>query len=116
MQTLEDYFEFSESPHPIRIKGHRIGLEHVVEQYKAGKNAEEIARYFPTLTLEQVYAAILYYLHYHEAVEEYLREYEELGRNMMAESDADPSPASLRLRELWRQRQEEKRRADAVPR
>ena len=104
MLILEDYFEFSESPHTIRIKGHRIGLEHVLEQYKAGKNAEEIARYFPTLTLEQVHAAILYSLHYREAIEEYLREYEVLGRRMMAESDANPSPASLRLRELWRRR------------
>lgn len=104
MQMLEDYFEFSETPRVIRIKGHRIGLEHVLEQYKAGKSAEEIARYFPTLSLEQVYAAILYYLHYHEEVEEYLREYEDLGRRMMATSDANPSPASLRLRELWRQR------------
>jgi hypothetical protein len=33
---------------------------------------------------------------------------------MMAEGDANPSPASLRLRELWRQRQEEKRRAGRV--
>lgn len=102
MLILEDYFEFSETPRVIRIKGYRIGLEHVVEQYKAGKNAEEIARYFPTLTIEQIHAAILYYLHYREAVEEYLREYEELGRRMMAESEAHPSPASLRLRELWR--------------
>jgi uncharacterized protein (DUF433 family) len=114
MPTLEDYFEFSETSRVIRIKGHRVGLEHVVEQYKAGKSAEEIGRHFPTLTLEQVYAAILYFLHYREEVEEYLREYQQLGRRMMAESDANPSPASLRLRELLRQRQEEKRRAGRV--
>ncbi len=29
---LEDYFDFFENPYAIRLKGHRIGLEHIVER------------------------------------------------------------------------------------
>lgn len=114
MQGLNDFFDFSEQPYAIRIKGRRIGLEHVIEQYRAGKNAEEIAKFFPSLRLEDVYASILYYLLNRPQIEAYLRDVEEIGRRMSAESDANPSPAGLRMRELWRKRQEEKQRADAV--
>ena len=111
MTAVEDYLEFIEDSGAIRIKGHRIGLEHVLEQYKAGKSAEEIARFFPSLSLEKIYAALLYYFQHQDEMERYLRDYEELGRRMQAEAEANPSPASLRLRKLWRQMQEEKRRA-----
>lgn len=115
MLTLEDFFDFSEQPYAIHIRGHRIGLEHVLEQYRAGKSAEEIARFFPSLRLEDVYASILYYLLNRQQIEAYLQNVEEIGRRMSAETDANPSPAGLRMRELWRKRQEEKRRVDAVP-
>lgn len=76
---LEDYFEFEkfQTEHGeverIRIKGHRIALENVLEYYNSGRTAEEIQRQvYPALTLEQVYATITYYLHHKAAVEEYL--------------------------------------------
>lgn len=114
MTAVEDYLETFEDTGAIRIKGHRIGLEHVLEQYKAGKSAEEIARYFPSLSLEKIYAALLYYFQHQEEMEQYLRDYEELGRRMQVEAEANPSPVSQRLRKLWREMQEEKRRATAA--
>ncbi len=72
---LEEYFEVL-APDDIRIKGHRIGIEHVLYEYiHRGKTAEEVAARFPTLTLEQVYATILYYLHNKEAVSRYLADW-----------------------------------------
>ncbi len=74
---LEDYFEFEkfDSEHGeverIRIKGHRVAIEMVVEEFKAGAQPKEILERFPTLTMEKVYAAITYYLHNQEAVEAY---------------------------------------------
>lgn len=114
MQNLDDFFEFSERPYAIHIKGHRIGPEHVLELYREGRSAEEIARFFPSLRLEDVYASILYYLLNRSQVDAYLREFEETGRRLSAASNADPSPAGRRLRELWRVRQQEKQRADAL--
>lgn len=115
MTAVEDYLEFFEDTGAIRIKGHRIGLEHVLEQYKAGKSPEEIARYFPSLSLEQIYAAILYYFANRDTVDAYLQRLDEITRELIAKSDANPSAASLRLRKLWREMQEEKRRANEVP-
>jgi uncharacterized protein (DUF433 family) len=76
---LEDYFEFERFPtehgevERIRIKGHRIRIENIVELYSSGKTAEEIQRQsYPSLTLEEVYAAITYYLRNKEAVEAYI--------------------------------------------
>lgn len=68
---LEDYFDFLE-PDVIRIKGHRIGIEDVVEMYQDGYSAEQIALHYPTLTLEQIYATLTYYLHNKPEVEAYL--------------------------------------------
>lgn len=114
MQTIEDFLDFTDQPSAIRLKGHRIGIEHVLELYKEGRRAEEIAATFPSLPLEAVYASILYYLLNRSSIDAYLRDYEELGRRMMAEADARPSPAGERMRELWRARRGEKRSADAV--
>ncbi len=58
---LEDYFVFL-APNDIRIRGTRVGIETVLNDYlKWGKRPEEIAASYPTLELEQVYATILYY-------------------------------------------------------
>lgn len=73
---LEDYLEhetvvteYGEVRH-IRLKGHRIALELLVGEFKAGKEPREILRRFPTLTIEKVYGAISYYLHNQEALEQ----------------------------------------------
>ena len=56
----------------ILLKGTRIGLEQIIAAYKAGATPEEIILNFRTLTLEQVYVVITYYLLHKEAVEAYL--------------------------------------------
>jgi uncharacterized protein (DUF433 family) len=75
---LEDYFEFEkfDTEHGeverIRIKGHRIDVEHVIEEFKEGAEPREIRERFPTLTLADVYATIAYYLTNREALEAYI--------------------------------------------
>ncbi|MEA3341849.1 MAG: DUF433 domain-containing protein, partial [Chloroflexota bacterium] len=58
---IENYFDFA-SPADIRIKGTRVGIEIVLDDYLDGASPEEIAARYRTLTLEQVYATITYYL------------------------------------------------------
>jgi hypothetical protein len=50
------------------------------------QTAEEIAQTFDTLTLEEVYATILYYLHNKEAVSKYVADWLEYCRQARVES------------------------------
>ncbi|MYC78832.1 DUF433 domain-containing protein [Candidatus Poribacteria bacterium] len=68
---LKDYFDFN-SEIDIRIKGHRISIQHVLNQYRQGKGTDELRRRFPTLSMEEIYATILYYLTNKEEIEAYL--------------------------------------------
>jgi uncharacterized protein (DUF433 family) len=106
---LEDYFEFEklETPHGpverIRIKGHRIAIEHVIEIYEQGVSAEEIAKvHYPSLTLEEVYATLTYYLHNRDAVNAYNKQGEEIAEAYYQEwlRNHKPSPVEEKLRSL----------------
>lgn len=105
---LEDYFVFL-APIDIRIKGTRVGIETVLLNYLDGKlTAEQIAERYPSLTLEQVYATILYYLHNQQQVDAYLDTYLAESLRRQEEQDRTPLPAVLRLRDL-------RARRDAYP-
>ena len=100
---LEDYFDLL-APNDIRIKGSRIGIESVLYEYiHNARTAEEIKQRFDTLTLEQVYAAILYYLHDPETVGAYLANHLEYSRKARAEYDRNPPPGVVRLRKIAEQ-------------
>lgn len=58
---LEDYLDFT-TLDAIRIKGHRVGIEHVLNYYLEGYPVEDIADEFPGMSLEKIYAVITYYL------------------------------------------------------
>ena len=97
---LEDYFTFV-APDDIRIKGHRIGIETVLYDYlHRAKCPEEIQQTYPTLTLEEVYATILYYLHNKEQVGRYVDDWLDFTRQVREEARRNPPPAILRLRTL----------------
>lgn len=104
-RQLEQYFDFL-APDDIRIKGHRIGIESVLYEYLfREQTAEQILRRFPSLTLEQVYATILYYLSNREKVEAYIRDWLEWGERMRTEQDRNLPPVVVRLRALKAQQQ-----------
>lgn len=109
---LEDYFDFL-GPNEIRLKGHRIGIEHVVEYFQDGSSPEQIAQAFPGLSLEKIYATITYYLHNQAAVDAYLSRQEAIVEQSMYEQEAqEPPPVVKRLRAL-KARREQERRAQA---
>ena len=66
---LEDYFEFEKFDakfgvaERIRLKGTRVSIDTVVDGFNKGIAPQEIAEHCPSVTPEQVYAAITYYLH-----------------------------------------------------
>ena len=97
---LEDYFDF-QAPNDIRIKGHRIGIENVLYEFiYREKTPKELAIRFDTLTPEEIYATILYYLHNKEQVDKYIADWLEFGRRAREEQDRNPPPVVQRLRAL----------------
>jgi uncharacterized protein (DUF433 family) len=102
---INDYFDHL-APDDIRIKGTRIGIESVLYEYiHREQSPEEIVKSFPSLTLEKVYATILYYLQNKQAIDAYMTEWLEYGQRMREEQERNPPPVVVRLRELKAQRQ-----------
>jgi len=99
---LEDYFDFEDSE-LIRIKGHRIGIEHVLELYQQGYSPEQIMQEFPGLSLEQIHATITYYLHNRAKIDSYIQQGRERAERAYQESSASPSPLVQRLK-VFRER------------
>jgi uncharacterized protein (DUF433 family) len=100
MAQIEDYFNFL-APDDIRIKGTRIGIESILYQYiHRGQTAEEIAARFHTVSLEQVYATILYYFSNREHVEHYLEEWLAFVHAAREAQRLNPPPVVQRLRQL----------------
>lgn len=109
--TLEDYFDFF-AEDDIRLKGTRIGIETILYDFiHRQRSPELIAQTYPSLTLEQVYAAILYYLHNQETVSKYLADWLEWSREVRKEQQQHPSPLRQSLLKAKAQKQAEKRLA-----
>ncbi|MGB8699640.1 MAG: DUF433 domain-containing protein [Thermosynechococcaceae cyanobacterium] len=97
---IEDYFDFF-APDDIRLKGTRIGIETILFDYLFhDKTPEEIVKAYPSLTSEQVYATILYYLHNQQAVNDYMADWLEWGDRMREEQQRNPQPIVEKLRKL----------------
>lgn len=97
---LEEYFDIL-TPDDIRIKGTRIGIETILYEYiYRRRTAEEIAKTYPSLTLEQIYATILYYLHNQETISSYMGNWLEYCLKSEREQDENPSPVVAKLQKL----------------
>ncbi len=69
----KQYVEFREGGY--WVAGTRVSLKSVVLVFQNGLSPETIAgECFPTLTLEEVYGAIAYYLGHQAEIDQYLKE------------------------------------------
>ena len=93
---FEDYFDFL-SADDIRVKGHRIGIDDVVTYYREGYTAEDIVAELPSLTLEEVYATLTYYLHHRPKIDAYLAKLSNGRELRYREATAQPSALRKRL-------------------
>ncbi len=102
---LEEHFEFF-APNDIRVKGTRVGIETILYEFiYRSQTPEDIAAAYPSVTLEQVYATITYYLHNKEQVTAYLSHWLENARRRREEQNRHPSPAIQKLRRVAAERQ-----------
>jgi uncharacterized protein (DUF433 family) len=85
-----------------RIGRTRVSLDSVVIAYQQGHSPETIRQQYPSLTVEEVYGAITYYLANREDVERYLQQQQRLWSELRQRAAQEPSPVVERLRKLRR--------------
>ncbi|MEZ4864402.1 MAG: DUF433 domain-containing protein [Caldilineaceae bacterium] len=101
---IEDYFDFA-SPEQIQIKGHRILIDDVLHEYiHNAMTPDELAERFPTLTLEEIYATLLYYVRNKAEIDRYLTANLEYAHQCWLEQQAHPTPDMVRLRKIRAER------------
>ena len=93
---IEDYFDF-DSDDEIRLRGTRVAIEAVLSEYLAGALPEEIALNYPPLTLEQIHAAITYYLGHCTVMDQYLSRWASRGDAALERQRQAGSPLLERL-------------------
>ncbi len=101
---LEDYFEFEQLDDcaRIRVKGTRVAIEVLLEEFNQGVTAEQIQQHYPSVTREQVYATITYYLHKQAEIDAYLKKSREVAEAAYQEwlRTHKPSPLEERMRKV----------------
>lgn len=81
------------------VAGTRMSLDSVVYSFKSGDSPETIRQNFPSLTLEQVYGAIAFYLAHQEEVDANIHEGEEdLERRVPHLSQSRPELRAIAAR------------------
>jgi uncharacterized protein (DUF433 family) len=88
----------------VRVGGTRVTLDSVIAVFKQGATPEGIVSRFPTLSLEDVYVVLGYYLANTKAVEDYLRQQEAEGDRIQAEIESHMDPRGVRDRLLARRK------------
>ena len=103
---LEDNFTVLEE-YDIRLKGTRVGIETILYEYLYNNRSPEVIadRYYHSLTVEQVYATILYYLQNQEKVGTYLEDYLNYCKTAREEYEKNPPPGVVRLRKLMAEKE-----------
>jgi len=90
-----------------QITGTRVLLDVIVHKWNEGASPESIRESFPSLSLLEVYGAIVFYLENKETVDEHLRQAaiieDEIERKHREATKDDPF--YRRIRKLWADRQ-----------
>ncbi|HBY64491.1 MAG TPA: hypothetical protein DEH78_32120 [Solibacterales bacterium] len=94
-------------PGGFYIAGSRVPLDQIVYEYRNGEEPETIQSHYPTLSIEQVKAAIGFYLSNREVVD---RAVEERIDEEEAVDAANPTPPDIRERFERMRRQAQSRR------
>jgi uncharacterized protein (DUF433 family) len=81
------------------VSGTRVYLEFIVEDYRRGLSAEQIAARYDTVSLADVYGALRYYLTHRVEVDEYIARYREEAAEVrrMVEARQGPQPSRAEL-------------------
>lgn len=98
MATAAEYVSM-DSHGVMRVGSTHVMLDSVLASFQAGASAETIAQEYPSLSLEEVYGAITYYLRHQREVDVYLTRQDVVWREARGAASRSPSPVVARLRE-----------------
>ena len=84
----------------MRVGKMGVMLDGVLVGFHGGDSPESIRQQYPSLTLEEVYGAITWYLAHQAEGDAYLERQHELWEKFRIESEAQPSPVVERLRAI----------------
>ena|SRR5437588_5277932 len=82
----------------MRVADTHVMLDSIVAAFERGHSPETIRSQFPSLSLEQVYGAIAYYLSHRAEVDEYLRRQDAVWARWQTQAEEHPNDALQRLR------------------
>lgn len=82
----------------VHVRGHRIGLHHIIRQYSEGESPEMLAARFPTLSLALIHKVIAFYLEHLHEVDTYIAAHDQEIERQAAAAPPTPSLAELRKR------------------
>src|ERR671919_1400084 len=99
MNEEKHYVELDEHG-VMRIGNSRVMLDSILAGFAQGHSPETLQQQYPTLSLEEVYGAITYYLAHTDEVHTYLKRQDELWEAWRAKSATRSSPVVERLRAL----------------
>lgn len=86
----------------VRVGASRVTLDAVVQAFRAGGTAEEIAQQYPSLGLADVYAVVTYYLRHQRDVDAYLQGRRKRAQQVRQENETRFETAGIRERLLAR--------------
>ena len=106
-----DWPELSPNPYlavhsrdDVRVRGTRIDLSVIVEEYLMGRMPEQMALDYPSLTLQSIHGVLAYYL----GNESDVRQYVECSRARAGDYEkrftTSPAPVQERLRKIRAER------------
>ncbi|MFN8440737.1 MAG: DUF433 domain-containing protein [Caldilineaceae bacterium] len=95
-----------DAPDEIRIKGHRIGPEHIIEQFQLGESPNQIAQTFPGVDIRIIYAVIAHYLWYQQEVDDYIANLKKETSLAYEEWKKNRTPISRKVEALIRERRQ----------
>lgn len=88
----------------IQVRGHRVGLHHVLRVYQEGYSPEMILDQYPTLPLAVIHKTIAFYLENRTEVDAYVAAHDREMERQMAQPQTTPTFAELKKRFEARQR------------
>ncbi len=97
MENAEGYVHLDEHG-AMRVAKTRVMLDSVVVAFQQGHSPETIQQQYPSLTLEEVYGALTYYLAHRDEVDRYLKRQGQVWNEWRDKSERAPSPVVQRLR------------------
>ena len=94
-----------ESDGTIHVTDSRVTLDTLVGAFQKGATAEQVQDSFPSLSLQEIYATIAYYLEHQSEVEAYLKLRREESASVRNEIESHQDTDGFRARVRARRRQ-----------